>query len=437
MFSLDYEIISYISEEKSLNSDQRKAFLESEKYNPSLLFKFSLLDNINRNLSDRFELYDEITGETIIRDEIIERRVSNVSLIVYYKCFNETNCEIEKKERTPFYQLIIQCGGFFFDLQNETPIELIKNGTFHSNYMVFNADFKMDHQFKGDILRIEEIDDFLNLFQKEDEEDNRIREDDNIFIGGKLQKYETNLYTQDSRFAKKENVIFLMSFRIRSVIQSSAILYEDYKRKRKNFYGKIPDIFALWLSLYNGFIFVFSKLYSKSFDKYKIIENILQKKDKKFSKSKRSNSEISQISAIKDIKSGDILLENDEEKENTEQNPNNNINDSGNDDDIEVDNNIYFINKENKGERILPKRNFLEFIYNTFYNEYRCYYERQQLICSCNHIVLEFFSIENIIYNQILFENLLRDYKWNNPELKDILNNKSLCCVKKNITTNH
>lgn len=173
VFSLDYEITSYISEEKSLNSDQRKAFLESEKYNPSLLFKFSLLDNINRNLSDRFELYDEITGETIIRDEIIERRVSNVSLIVYYKCFNETNCEIEKKERTPFYQLIIQCGGFFFDLQNETPIELIKNGTFHSNYMVFNADFKMEHQFKWNILRIEESDGFLNLFQKEDEEDNR------------------------------------------------------------------------------------------------------------------------------------------------------------------------------------------------------------------------------------------------------------------------
>ena len=182
---------------------------------------------------------------------------------------------------------------------------------------------------------------------------------------------------------------------------------------------------------------MFSKLYSKSFDKYKIIENILQKKHKKFSKSKRTSSEISQISELKDIKSGDILLENDEEKENTEQNPNNNINDSGNDDDIEVDNNIYFINKENKGERILPKRNFLEFIYNTFYNEYRCYYERQQLICSCNHIVLEFFSIENIIYNQILFENLLRDYKWNNPELKDILNNKSLYYIKKNITTNH
>lgn len=243
VFSLDYEIISYISEEKILGLDQRKAFLESEKYNPSLLFKFSLLDNFNRNLSDRFELYDETTDETIIRDEIIERRVSNVSLIVYYKCFNETNCEIEKKERTPFYQLIIQYRGFFFDLQNETPIELIKNGTFHSNYMVFNADFKMEHQFKWNILRIEESDDFLNLFQKEDEEDNSIREDDNIFIGGKLQKYETNLYTQDSGFPKKENVIFLMSFRIRSVIQSSAILYEDYKRKRKNFYGKIPDIF--------------------------------------------------------------------------------------------------------------------------------------------------------------------------------------------------
>ena len=50
MFSLDYEITSYISEEKSLNDSQKKAILESKKYNPSLLLKFSL-DNLNQNLT--------------------------------------------------------------------------------------------------------------------------------------------------------------------------------------------------------------------------------------------------------------------------------------------------------------------------------------------------------------------------------------------------
>ena len=31
-------------------------------------------------------------------------------------------------------------------------------------------------------------------------------------------------------------------------------------------------------------------------------------------------------------------------------------------------------------------------------------------------------SIENIIYNQFMIENLLKDYKWNNPRLNSIKN---------------
>ena len=33
--------------------------------------------------------------------------------------------------------------------------------------------------------------------------------------------------------------------------------------------------------------------------------------------------------------------------------------------------------------------------------------------------------MDNLIYNQMVFENLLKDYKWNNPELKNIINNTS------------
>ena len=40
------------------------------------------------------------------------------------------------------------------------------------------------------------------------------------------------------------------------------------------------------------------------------------------------------------------------------------------------------------------------------------------------------YSVENILYNQIMIENLLRDYKWNNPELKNIFNNNSLHYLK-------
>ena len=58
-------------------------------------------------------------------------------------------------------------------------------------------------------------------------------------------------------------------------------LYEDYKRRVKSFLDYCEDIFSLWRSLYNLLSFLFSKLYSKSFDKYKIVESIIfQQKEK-------------------------------------------------------------------------------------------------------------------------------------------------------------
>ena len=40
--------------------------------------------------------------------------------------------------------------------------------------------------------------------------------------------------------------------------------------------------------------------------------------------------------------------------------------------------------------------------------------------------------MENIIYNQIMIENFMKDYNWNNPKLNDILNNNSLLNIKNN-----
>ena len=60
-------------------------------------------------------------------------------------------------------------------------------------------------------------------------------------------------------------------------LNGNVFLYQDYKRKKRSILDIAADIFSLWISFYNGFTFLFSKLYSKSFDKYKIIDNILSK----------------------------------------------------------------------------------------------------------------------------------------------------------------
>ena len=54
-----YEITSFTSTQRILTKEQKNKFEQSEKYNPNLLFKFSLLDNYGTNLSERFILFDE------------------------------------------------------------------------------------------------------------------------------------------------------------------------------------------------------------------------------------------------------------------------------------------------------------------------------------------------------------------------------------------
>ena len=132
-------------------------------------------------------------------------------------------------------------------------------------------------------------------------------------------------------------------------------------------------------------------------------------------------------------------MENDFEKENHDKLLSNDKYDEENKkiDDINNENNL--IEKEVEQERILPKPRFLDLIYNTF--EENCYCcchcKRQELICACNKIIYQYYSIENILYNQIMIENLFEDYKWNNPELKNIFNNKSLYEIKNNLSKNY
>ena len=53
----------------------------------------------------------------------------------------------------------------------------------------------------------------------------------------------------------------------------------------------------------------------------------------------------------------------------------------------------------------------------------------------CNNILAKYFSIENLVYNQFMLENLLKDYKWNNPDLNSINNIELIYKLKQMIKT--
>ena len=70
----------------------------------------------------------------------------------------------------------------------------------------------------------------------------------------------------------------------------------------------------------------------------------------------------------------------------------------------------------------MKKLHFFDFFLNNLYN--CCKKQKpQKIIHTCNQIVYKYASIDNLIKNQILMENFLKDYKWNDPSLNNVENN--------------
>lgn len=408
-----YEIISYISEERPIHGNEKlKIINESEKYNPTLDLMFSLTDDRGYNLSDRFIIYDSYRNIFIERDKIIKRKASDIHLNILFRCVNETDCQIEKENMKMFYLLCIRYSDFIIDSQSDIPITRIPNNYFKYECFAFNPDIKVRSLIRWAFIRYEDTKGLFDIFNSKPEDEN-LKEKD-IFIGGKYQRYMTHIISNKKQYSPLQNNTRIM-FMIDTIDTSNGniFLYEDYKRKKRSILDIAADIFSLWISFYNGFTFLFSKLYSKSFDKYKIIDNILSKQKEILSDNNQKSNQIEDKNLKdnlinKDVDIIDDLIINDDEKI------------IANDD----------IDKGEKKERILPKRNCIDFIFNTFYCEKYGYSERQKIICYCNNLMLKHYSVEYILYNQFLMENLFEDYKWNNPKLKNILNNNSLNLIK-------
>ena len=74
--------------------------------------------------------------------------------------------------------------------------------------------------------------------------------------------------------------------------------------------------------------------------------------------------------------------------------------------------------------RQLRKLHFFDFFLNNLYINRICKKQKaQRIINGCNKILHKYASIDTIVYNQMLIENLVKDYKWNDPSLNNVENN--------------
>ena len=245
--------------------------------------------------------------------------------------------------------------------------------------------------------------------------DSLIRQQNNSYYFGRFEEVSTRyipnggiLYCLDDENPCFKNVLV---FKIINLFEGVNL----YKRKKISIWDYLANIAALGTTLFNGLCKIFSLLYSKNFDSYKIIDNILSKNTKK-----------EKIIKIKENVISNSRLENNLIDKNISNNEDFIINDLG---EVNLEN-----EDDNKMIKKLPKLRFYDFFFNNVYSKCCKYIKRQKLIDSCDNILYKYHSIENILYNQILFENLMKDYHWNNPELKSIHKNDLIRDLKQYIT---
>ena len=193
------------------------------------------------------------------------------------------------------------------------------------------------------------------------------------------------------------------------LIRNDITQYTEYFRKEVSKLDLLANILALMANSFTAVRFIL-RFYSKNFNNFKIIENLL---NRQIIKNYRINSSSSDISDFENNKLNPITDDF-----------YNNIEDKNNIDNDDM--NKYEENKDNDEEDLYTKKirklRFFDFFLN---NCYCCCKKRkpQKIIHICNEIVYKYASVDNLIKNQILIENFLKDYKWNDPSLNNVENN--------------
>jgi len=395
--------------------DQLKERENDKLYNPTINYTIELA-YINyfrqeKKITNNFLLYDGRKHDFIdINSEFIDN-ISNFDYGVVYRCDDE-NCtnydeylkDFEKNKINEFY-LYFKYQGFTLDHQNgDEPIK--KNTSFDIYYKINLNSYNYIINHWRNILYSEK----KQLFQP------------NYYDScGYVESYNSYPYGRIIEYNPKDDKYYLVICEIEfNVIYSQ---YIEYRRTRVSELDLLANIFSLMANIFTGVRFVFS-FYSGNFNNYKIIETILNKGQPKNFKYKPiemndlENNENKQFISIKDD-----LIENCIQKE-------------SNNDNIDTD-------KENKGKYIeededkssentqrIKKMRFFDFFLNNFYF---CFKKRKQqkIIHMCNEIIYEFASIDTLIKNQILLENLIKDYKWNDPSLNNVENNNLFIQLKR------
>lgn len=450
-----YEFTSYY---KYINETDMQNEENKEEFNPMINFMFFIYNATGKKVNDSelkkfnenfvFCKYDKFfeSTEKYICEELepfgnYTQRVKDIKIVIGYRCktnddgVKECLPEEEEEEYYNYHPLLFTILYKNKMLDYESSGFPIKNTDRFFIYSFNPFSYEMFH-IKWDVFNFEEKKGiFSRLFDK-------IQGKKNSDFFGQFQKgetltYQTNFnepseYNDHTNYMKPILIIhsekFLMSELNKQ--EGKTIIY----RRVTSFWDYLANIAALGASFLNIVSKVYSIIYSKNFDNYKIIDNILSKEYKNPIKLDLNINTENDFNSEKHLKLKGIENNsiNDDEKSNKVQNML--INGSECSDDIIENEEEDDFNQDEKNRAIikLPKLRFIDYILNNIYCAQCCIMnKRQKLIDTSNEIIYKYFSVENLLYNQIRFENLMKDYNWNNIEMKSIRQNKLIIDLKK------
>ena len=385
------------------------AMLNNTTLNPKIKTRIALFDEKHEFLSDNFVLYLRVFKKIAENRIILLDRVSNLEVEVLYKCKDHNNCDLREEDERISYYFYFGYSHYFISHQNSSsPV-----------YKDEDMDEAKDYEFSFYRPVKKNVD--WQIFKYKEE--GGLFSEGKEYIGGTIKSGDIFVY--DIPFARNvTNETTTIPYRhlFTFKVNNDFDYYDQYIRTEVSWLTIFANSFSLWMSLYSGFKMVFDFIYAKNFNNYKIIQNILSKVEKTKIK------ERDKIELSSDLNMSDKLIDNNQsnekniiikedliEKEKLTENSEEYRGDISEDDSIE-----------------LPKLHFFDYLFNNLYCSQKCFcdYKKQMMITTSNKILYKYFSIENILYNQIKMENLLKDYRWNNPRLKSIQNNDLISELK-------
>ena len=390
---------NYIDPNLNIEIEFLPRLLIDNKYLVSPNFLVLDVQKLREKQSEGAKEYKVKPDDEIIikKNESSIKKLDEIQLAVVYKC-NGNDCSIREEDKVILYQVYNMdfCyRGFSLEHQNPNkPLIKLEKFNYWCKNFLFSENTTLIYLTWRKIEYKEEKGIFGRTYDK-------ITGKNSTYYGGEFS--EARLYPDDGHMKiapqalnikDEEGNTFIMLLYLS--VRPDDSQYDKYARKEISILDVFANIAALASTALNLMALAYGFLYSENYDNYKIVENILSEKMRfNINYNKNPEDEIGKIELNSDL----IEPSEENEKNNEEKN-------------IEIGR-----GEENIIKNIdLPSPNFFDFLIHKIYFKCFGHSKKQAIIESCNDMVSKYITIESIIYNQIRLDNLLKDYKWNNPQ---------------------